>query len=94
MEEERCPLWNLLFSCLVILMTIFNAMFGFLSLLCMCISTIDFWFVIIMMLTYDYMYVCVYIYIYVGMYVCIYIIMGFPSGSAVKNLPPVQQMLV
>ena len=55
MEEERRLLWNLIFSCLVILMTMFNAMFGFLSLLCMCISTIDFCFVIIMMLIYDYM---------------------------------------
>ena len=29
--------------------------------------------------------VCVYLYVYV--YVCVYVCMGFPDGSAVKNLP-------
>ena len=35
-----------------------------------------------------------YMYIYTYMCVCIYIYMGFPSGSAVKNPPAMQEMQV
>ena len=36
--------------------------------------------------------VCVYIYIYICMHICVYIY--FPSGSAVKSLPSMQEMQV